>query len=69
MATIVVGESENLEKALKRFKRMTENEGIVKEYKDRRYFIKPSAELHQKKTSLARKLLIKRKKAVRKSAY
>ncbi len=69
MATIIVGESENLEKALKRFKRMTENEGIVKEYKDRRYFIKPSAELHQKKTSLARKLLIKRKKAVRKSAY
>lgn len=69
MATIIVGESENLEKALKRFKRMTENEGIVKEYKDRRYFIKPSAEFHQKKTSLARKLLIKRKKAVRKSAY
>ncbi len=69
MATIIVGESENLEKALKRFKRMTENEGIVKEYKDLRYFTKPSAELHQKKTSLARKLLIKRKKAVRKSAY
>lgn len=69
MATIIVGESENLEKALKRFKRMTENEGIVKEYKDRRYFTKPSAELRQKKTSLARKLLIKRKKAVRKSAY
>ena len=69
MATIIVGESENLEKALKRFKRMTENEGIVKEYKDRRYFTKPSAELQQKKTSLARKLLIKRKKAVRKSAY
>ena len=29
MATIIVGDSENLEKALKRFKRMTENEGIV----------------------------------------
>lgn len=69
MATIIVGESENLEKALKRFKRMTENEGIVKEFKDRRYFIKPSAELHQKKTSLERKLLIKRKKAARSSSY
>ncbi len=69
MATVVVGDSENLEKALKRFKRMTENEGIVKEYKSRRYFVKPSAELHQKKTSLARKLLLKRKKAEYKSAY
>ncbi len=69
MATVVVGDSENLEKALKRFKRMTENEGIVKEYKSRRYFVKPSAELHQKKTSLARKLLLKRKKAEHKSAY
>lgn len=69
MATVVIGDSENLEKALKRFKRMTENEGIVKEYKSRRYFVKPSAELHQKKTSLARKLLLKRKKAEHKSAY
>lgn len=69
MATIIVGESENLEKAIKRFKRMTENEGIVKEYKNRRYFVKPSAELHQKKTSLERKLFLKKKKNEHKSAY
>ncbi len=69
MATIIVSDSENLEKALKRFKRMTENEGIVKEFKSRRYFVKPSSELHQKKTSLARKLLNKKKKAAQKSAY
>ncbi len=62
-ATIIVEDSENLERAIKRFKRMVEREGIVKEFKDRRYFEKPSAILHQKKTSLERKLLNKRRKA------
>lgn len=69
MAVIEVGGSENLEKALRRFKKMVENEGIVREYKSREYFVKPSAELHQKKTSLARKLLLKRKKTEKRSAY
>lgn len=69
MATILVEDSENLEKALKRFKRMVEREGIVAEFKNRRYFTKPSSELHQKKTSLERKLFLKRKKANAKSSY
>ena len=69
MATIVVEGSENLEKAIKRFGRMVEREGIVREFKDRRYFTKPSAELHQQKTSLERKLLIKRKKAAKRASY
>ena len=33
MATIAVDDSENLEKAIKRFKRMVEKEGIIREYK------------------------------------
>lgn len=66
MATIVVDESENLEKAIKRFKRMVEKEGIIREFKKREYFVKPSATLHQKKTTLARKLLNKRRKAEKK---
>ena len=33
MATINVDENENLEKAIKRFKRMVEKEGIIREYK------------------------------------
>ena len=48
MATITVEDSENLEKAIKKFKRMVEKEGIIREYKKREYFVKPSAELHQK---------------------
>ncbi|MCR5765320.1 MAG: 30S ribosomal protein S21, partial [Treponema sp.] len=40
MATIMVDDSENLEKAIKRFKRMVEKEGIIREYKKREYFEK-----------------------------
>ncbi len=67
MATILVDDSENLEKAIKRFKRMVEKEGIVREYKKREYFEKPSSILHRKNTTLERKLLNKRRKAENKS--
>ena len=66
MARIMVDDSENLEKALKRFKRLVEKEGIIREYKKREYFVKPSAILHQKKTTLERKLLNKRRKTDKK---
>ena len=66
MATINVDDSENLEKAIKRFKRMVEKEGIIREYTKREYFVKPSAILHQKNTSLERKLLNKKRKTDKK---
>ena len=66
MATINVDDSENLEKAMKRFRRMVEKEGIIREYKKREYFEKPSSILHQKKTTLERKLLNKRRKSEKK---
>ena len=66
MASIIVDDNENLEKAIKRFKRMVEKEGIIREYKKREYFEKPSATLHQKKTTLERKLLNKRRKTEKK---
>ena len=66
MATIFVEDSENLERAIKRFKRMVEKESIIREYKKREYFEKPSAILHQKKTTLERKLLNKKRKAEKK---
>ena len=66
MATINVDDSENLEKAIKRFKRMVEKEGIIREFKRREYFEKPSALLHQKKTTLERKLLNKCRKSEKK---
>lgn len=63
MATIVVDESENLEKAIKRFKRMVEKEGIIREYKKREYYEKPSTILNRKNKTLQRKLMKKNRKS------
>ena len=70
MATIVVEDSENLEKAIKRFKRMVEKEGIIREFKKREYYKKPSTILNRKNKTLQRKLMKKtRKTHDSKSAY
>ena len=66
MATIKVDDSENLEKAIKRFKRMVEKGGIIREFKKREYIVKPSAIKHQKKVTLERKLLNKKRKTEKK---
>ena len=63
MATILVEDSENLEKAIKRFKRMVEKEGIIREYKKREYYEKPSTILNRKNKTLQRKLLKKNRKS------
>ena len=57
MAHIIVDDSEPLEKAIKRFKRMVEKEGIIREYKKREYFEKPSTILNRKKKAIRRKLM------------
>jgi small subunit ribosomal protein S21 len=41
---ITIGENENIDKALKRFKKKYERSGILKEYKKRTFFVKPSIE-------------------------
>jgi small subunit ribosomal protein S21 len=62
LAHIVVDENEMLEKAIKRFKRMVEKEGIIREYKKREYYEKPSTILNRKKKAIARKLMKKSRK-------
>ncbi|MCL1835939.1 MAG: 30S ribosomal protein S21 [Treponema sp.] len=62
MAHIVIDDSELLEKAIKRFKRMVEKEGIIREFKKREYFEKPSTILNRKKKAIARKLMKKNRK-------
>ncbi len=59
IAHIVIEDSENLEKAIKRFKRMVEKEGIIREWKKREYFEKPSTIKNRKNKALQRKLLKK----------
>ena len=62
IAYIKVDDAENLEKAIKRFKRMVEKEGIIREWKKREYFEKPSTIKNRKKKALERKLLKKVRK-------
>jgi small subunit ribosomal protein S21 len=59
LAHIVVDDNEMLEKASKRFKRMVEKEGIIREFKKREYYEKPSTILNRKKKAIQRKLLKK----------
>ncbi|MBO6218540.1 30S ribosomal protein S21 [Treponema sp.] len=63
MATILVEDTENLEKAIKRFKRMVEKEGIIREYKKREYYEKPSTILNRKNKTLQRKMMKKSRKS------
>jgi small subunit ribosomal protein S21 len=62
MAFIKVDDNEPLEKSIKRFKRMVEKEGIIREFKKREYFEKPSTILNRKKKTDARKQLKKARK-------
>ncbi|MCL2210079.1 MAG: 30S ribosomal protein S21 [Treponema sp.] len=62
MAHITVDDNEMLEKAIKRFKRMVEKEGIIREFKKREYYEKPSTILNRKKKANARKLVKRNRK-------
>ena len=54
MSTIRVGESENLESALRRFKRKCSRDGIIKKKKKKEFYEKPSVK-KRKKAEAARK--------------
>ncbi|GHV24145.1 30S ribosomal protein S21 [Spirochaetia bacterium] len=62
LAHIIVDDNEILEKAIKRFKRMVEKEGIIREFKKREYYEKPSTILNRKKKAFQRKLMKKSRK-------
>jgi small subunit ribosomal protein S21 len=59
---VIVGKDENIEKALKKFKKLCEKAGIRKEVRARRYYEKPSEEKRRK----ARKAERNRRKNTRK---
>jgi small subunit ribosomal protein S21 len=62
IAFVFIDDSEPLEKALKRFKRMVEKEGIIREFKKREFYEKPSEIRNRKKKSIERKLQKKLRK-------
>ena len=49
MIIVPVKEGENIERALKRFKRKFERTGVVKELRKRQAYIKPSVERRKRK--------------------
>ncbi|HLR33781.1 MAG TPA: 30S ribosomal protein S21 [Tissierellales bacterium] len=54
MAEIKVGENESLDNALRRFKKQCARTGVMKEYRKRTYYEKPSVK-RKKKSEAARK--------------
>lgn len=61
IAYVKVGNNEHLEGALKRFKKQVDKEGIMKKYKEKQYYTKPSLEKHQEVRTVKHKLAKKRK--------
>jgi small subunit ribosomal protein S21 len=53
---IIIGENESLDKALKRFKKKYERAGILKEYKKRTFYLKPSVRRKMKTAKAIRRL-------------
>nr|WP_124032214.1 30S ribosomal protein S21 [Olavius algarvensis spirochete endosymbiont] len=69
MAYVKISDDEPLEKAIRRFKRMVEKEGIIRDFKKREYFEKPSAIRNRKRKAMERKQLKKLRKTLSNSRY
>lgn len=52
---IIVLENEPIDRAIKRFKKKYERSGVLKEYKKRTYFTKPSIKKRMKKIKAIRR--------------
>jgi len=52
---ITLQDQENIDRALKRFKKKYERSGVLKEFKKRAYFIKPSIEKRMSKIKAKRR--------------
>lgn len=57
MVGIIIQENESIDKALKRFKKKYERSGILKEYKKRTFFVKPSIEKRMERIKAQRRAI------------
>ncbi len=62
MAQVKAKDNESIESLLRRFKKAVETEGIIKEYKERRYFQKPSKKRRLKEKEAERKIKSRKSK-------
>ncbi len=57
MVGIILSENENIDKALKRFKKKYERSGVLKEFKKRTFFVKPSIEKRMERIKARRRAI------------
>ena len=62
MAEVYTNNNEDIERSIRKFKKIVDREGILLEVKKRRYFAKPAAEKHERNKKMERK---KRKKIMK----
>ena len=55
MVGINIGDNEGIDKALRRFKKKYERSGVLKEYKKRTFFVKPSVKKRMERIKAARR--------------
>lgn len=58
MASVIVGENESLDSALRRFKRKVISEGVMNELKKREYYVSKGQKKREKKKASIRKHVI-----------
>ena len=56
MAQVKARDNESIESLLRRFKKAVETEGIIREYKEKQYFQKPSMKRRLKQKETERKI-------------
>ncbi len=52
---IIIGDNEPIDKAIRRFKKKYERSGVLKEFKKRTFFTKPSVKRRMKKVKAIRR--------------
>lgn len=62
MVGIILSDNENIDRALKRFKKKYERSGVLKEFKRRQYFVKPSIENRLERIKAKRRAYKERKR-------
>lgn len=65
MAQVTVRDGENVEKALRRFKKKVEAAGILKDVRKREYYTKPSIRKKEKRAAAEKRRRRSEKRAVR----
>jgi small subunit ribosomal protein S21 len=59
MARVIVDDRHSLDWHISLFHKKSEDEHIVKDFRERQYYVKPSAVKHRKNKSLERKLYVR----------